>query len=339
MAILCAWAAWDENHNARCGKKGDQTGGEVHTGPWWYFGQNCVIRPKTAALADKIADVMKTLADNDLVGYDQGNRTSLYNELKKINFKYDQLAVKCECDCSALVAAAVNCAGVRISPNAWTGNLWDCLRETGKFTRLTGATYTTTDVNLKRGDIVLNEQSHVIVALQDGENEKAKVSGFSTSGVVAPKSIVRGDRFKIAGKIKSNAPLVSVEVGVMTKPGNKWVPTCHVVKSVAGHAYNLANADPEIAFRKLPAGTYYYRVYARDKNGEKKRLINRTFNVVAQRAKKTLKAIAQEIYTGKCSFNGYATWGTGATRKARLKEAGYTAAEIKEIQALVDGMF
>lgn len=337
MTVKCAWAAWDENHHARGGAAGDQTGGEVHTGPWWYFGQNCVIRPKTDALADKIADAIKTLANNDLVGYDQGNRLSLYNELKKIHFNYKELDKACECDCSALVAVCINCAGVTISPTAWTGNLWACVKPSGKFERLDASKYLVTDDYLKRGDIILNEQSHVIVALEDGPKVKKDAPGFSTTGIIAPKTLVKGERFTIGGKVKSNLPLQYVEVGVQSK--DKWISYAHVIKQVAGYSYDLANADEAVKFRKLPAGTYYYRVFAQDKTGAAKRVVSRKFSVVARRAKKTLQAIAKEIYTGKCSLDGYDTWGTGATRKKRLSEAGYTPAEIKEIQKLVDAYF
>ena len=338
MTILCAWAAQDENHRASGGKKGDQTGGEVHTGPWWYFGQNCVIRPKTTALGDKLATIMAALANNNAVGYDQSNRLSLYNELTRLNYDYAQLKKPVECDCSALVAAACNCAGVKVAPNLWTGNLWACLKPSGMFERLDAGKYLTIDKNLKRGDIILNEQTHVIVALENGENLQPAVSSFKVTGLKAPKTLTRGERFVIAGVLKSAAPLVAVEVGVQYKKPDKWVPTAHVVKAVAGSTYNLANADPAIAFRKLPAGDYYFRVYATDKNRTRKRVVNRAFTVMAKRAKKTLQAVADEIYRGTCYLDDFSTWGTGATRKKRLKAAGYTAEEIKKIQQLVNDM-
>lgn len=335
MTIKCAWAAIDEHGNARGGQKGDQTGREVHTGPWYDFGQNCIIRPKNKDLADKLATVMEALANNDAVGYDQSKRLTLYRELAALDFNYKKLKTKCATDCSAMVAASLNVCGVKVSPNLWTGNLWACVKPSGKFTRLSDTYYLRTGDYLKRGDIILNEQTHVIVALEDGIQVAYRESRFTTSGIIAPKSLVKGERFTIGGTVKSNAQLVAVEAGVQDVKGN-WQKGAHAVRSVTGFSYNLLHMDEEVRFRKLAAGTYYYRVFALDKNKTQKRVVNRKFTVVAQRAKKSYKAIAQEIYTGKCSLDGYKTWGTGATRKARLKEAGYTADEIKKIQAIVD---
>jgi len=45
-------------------------------------------------------------------------------------------------------------------------------------------------------------------------------------------------------------------------------------------------------------------------------------------SKKTINAIAKEVIAGK--------WGNGAARKAKLKAAGYTDTEIKQIQAKVN---
>lgn len=335
MATLCVWAAIDERGKARGGQKGDQTGREVHTGPWYDFGQNCVIRPKNKDLADKLATVMEALANNDAVGYDQSNRLTLYRELEKLDFNYKKLKTKCATDCSALVAASLNVCGVKVSPNLWTGNLWACVQPSGKFTRLADTKYTRSGDWLKRGDIILNEQTHVIVALEDGIQVAYRESKFTTSGIIAPKTIVKGDRFTIGGTVKSNAQLVTVEAGVQDLKGN-WNKNAHAIRSVTGFSYNLQHMDAEIRFRKLPAGDYYYRVFALDKNKTQKRVVNRKFTVTPTRAKKSYKAIAQEIYKGTCSLDGYKTWGTGATRKARLKEAGYTADEIKKIQAIVD---
>ena len=52
--------------------------------------------------------------------------------------------------------------------------------------------------------------------------------------------------------------------------------------------------------------------------------------------KKTTAAIAKEIVAGKCSDPRWKTWGNGLTRPRRLKKAGYTKAERKEIQKKVN---
>ena len=46
--------------------------------------------------------------------------------------------------------------------------------------------------------------------------------------------------------------------------------------------------------------------------------------------KKTVAQIAKEIVEGKCSDSRWKTWGVGATRKARLKKAGYNYKEVQK---------
>lgn len=172
MSVLCGYASIDERGMASGGKAGDQTGGEVKTGNWYYFGQTVVIRFKSRSLAKKAADVCKKLANNKHVGYDQSQRTTLFDEMKRVGWKPDKIAKDVETDCSAMIAVICNAVGVNISKNCWTGNLKAALMETGKFETFTGATYCKQDKFLRYGDIILNEEEHVIMALEDGEGTK-----------------------------------------------------------------------------------------------------------------------------------------------------------------------
>ena len=76
--VKCAWASQDENGKARGGVAGDQTKKEVKVGTWYDFGQTFVIRAKDEAVGAAIADAAVAIAENNCVGYDQGDRTSLY---------------------------------------------------------------------------------------------------------------------------------------------------------------------------------------------------------------------------------------------------------------------
>ena len=53
-------------------------------------------------------------------------------------------------------------------------------------------------------------------------------------------------------------------------------------------------------------------------------------------AKKSAAEIAKEIYRGTCSDSRWSTWGNGATRVNRLKQAGY---DPSEVQAEVNKLF
>lgn len=169
MAIKCGWASQDENKHARGGKAGDQTGWEVKTGPWYSFGQNVIIRCKDRKKAHKMANAMKWLCETNYIGYDQGQRTTAFTAIKNLGWaNYKKLRTLTETDCSNLITICANIAGYNISPNCWTGNLKAALVATGDFQVLTASKYLTGGDYLLKGDIILNEKAHVIMALESG---------------------------------------------------------------------------------------------------------------------------------------------------------------------------
>ena len=206
------------------GKRGDQTGKEVMTqsfasgGKWEYC-----IRPKSATVAQKIAHAMVQACKNNNIGYSQTDRTSLSAAAAKVNYDISKVG-KCNCDCSALVAVCVNAAGIHVSPYMYTGNELALLKQTGKFTVITGADQCKRGKKLRAGDILLRKGHTAIVTAGD-------------------------------------------------------IPLTKTTK------------------------------------------------------KKTVAQIAKEIVEGKCSDSRWKTWGVGATRKARLKKAGY---DYKEVQKAVN---
>lgn len=207
------------------GKAGDQTGKEVMTqsfasgGKWEYC-----IRPKSVTAAKKISHAMVQACKNNNIGYSQIDRASLSAAAAKVNYDLSRVG-KCNCDCSALVAVCVNAAGIHVSPYMYTGNEIALLKQTGKFTVITGADQCKRGKKLRAGDILLRKGHTAIVT---------------------------------AGDIP------------LTKTTTK---------------------------------------------------------------KKTVAQIAKEIVEGKCSDSRWKTWGVGATRKARLKKAGY---DYKEVQKAVN---
>lgn len=168
MSIRIGHASIDENGKAQGGAAGDQTGSEVCTRSWYAKGWNKIIRAKDAAVAEKIAAAMEAACANANVGYDQGQRTTLYARAKEKGWNISAITVKCECDCSSLVAVCVNAAGIAVSKDIYTGNQANALKNTGKFEVLTASKYLTQDKYLKRGDILLKEGSHTAVALSNG---------------------------------------------------------------------------------------------------------------------------------------------------------------------------
>lgn len=165
MSVMIGHASIDENGKARGGKAGDQTGREVYIRPWYNHGWNKVIRPKDEKEAAKIAKAMKAACKNNNIGYDQNQRTTLYELAKKKNWDIAAVDQKCETDCSALVAVCVNAAGIPVSGAIYTGNEAAALEKTKHFKVLTEAKYTKSAQLLKRGDILLKEGSHTAIVV------------------------------------------------------------------------------------------------------------------------------------------------------------------------------
>lgn len=194
----------DENGNAHGGKAGDQTGKEVSTQNWYKHSKGWrVFRAKDPAAAEKIARCMQAACDNPKIGYDQGQRDTLYTVAKLVGFDCAKVAAACETDCSALVRVCCAYAGVML-PNIRTTNEPKALLDSGAFVELTGAKYTDSPDYLKRGDILCTRtQGHTVVVLSSG----SKVE-------VAPVAhgLSRGDH--------------GSAVTAMQEALLKWDPTC-----------------------------------------------------------------------------------------------------------------
>lgn len=169
MAVKIGSARIDENGRARGGKAGDQTGKEVSTQSWYKHSKGWrVFRAKDPAVAEKIAQDMQWACDNKHIGYDQGQRLTLYEVSKPLGFNCKKVATNCETDCSALVRVCCAYAGVML-PNFRTPSEPAALLDSGAFVELKGAKYTDSSAYLKRGDILVTRtQGHTVVVLTNG---------------------------------------------------------------------------------------------------------------------------------------------------------------------------
>jgi hypothetical protein len=170
--IKIGQASRDERGRYSGGIAGDQDGKEVAIREWYNRPWNKVLRAKKPAVAEKIAKAMEDACANDRIGYDQGQRTTLYKLCRANGFNVSAINEPCETDCSALVAVCVNAAGVYVSGDIYTGNEAAALLATNEFEVLTDKKYLTTDEHLKRGDILLYEFHHTAVALENGSMVK-----------------------------------------------------------------------------------------------------------------------------------------------------------------------
>lgn len=206
MSVKIGHASIDENGKSTGGTAGDQTGAEVCTRNWYAKGWNKLIRPKKAAIAEKIAAAIEAACKNDNIGYDQTQRTTLYTYAKAAGWNITAIATPCECDCSSLVAVCVNAAGVTVSKDIYTGNQASALKATGEFDIYTDSKYLIGDNYLQRGDILLKEGSHTAVVLSSGS--AAGISSTSSSSASSTKvDAAQGYHKTLAGTYKTTANL------------------------------------------------------------------------------------------------------------------------------------
>lgn len=194
------------------GRAGDQTGYEVYTRSWYSKPWTCVLRPYSAAVAEKMAIAMEQACANNHIGYDQYERTTLYWAAKEVNWNLSAINYDVETDCSALIAVCVNAAGIAVSKDMYTGNERACLVNTGQFEALTNDKYLNSDAYLKRGDVLLGS-GHTAMVLTNGSHAEGSGSSTIVDGDTALNTIV-----KWTGTIQSD----DGEMNVRTWAGTEY---------------------------------------------------------------------------------------------------------------------
>ena len=173
--VMLGSSSKDERGQYTGGQAGDQTGKEVWVLNWYDQSWTSVLRPKDAALAEKIAQICEAGCANNNIGYSQSTRNTLLAQAKLVNYDLSKVA-PCNCDCSSYVSTICVCAGMPESlffpggNGCTTWTIADACLKTGKFIELSDMKYRNQKNYLKRGDILLNRNQHVVVVLSDGRN-------------------------------------------------------------------------------------------------------------------------------------------------------------------------
>ena len=177
----------DERNKYSGGKAGDQTGKEWYIRAWYNGNWNCVIR-FPANVREQLALNAERAAKNELIGYDQSQRTTYYDHLKSSNWNASKITIACEADCSGGVSANIIAAGYILNidklKNFSKTNTTRTLRNACKAVGaeiLTDKKYLTSDKYLLRGDLVLKEGTHVITNCTDGSNANSVSTVASTT--------------------------------------------------------------------------------------------------------------------------------------------------------------
>ena len=151
-------------------KAGDQNGGkEVSTQEYYVASKGWyVLRCKDAAKRKKIAEAMQKACDNNDIGYSQGSRNTLYNDIKDKGFDPSKTSKAVNTDCSALVRVCVNYAGITVGDFITSGEA-SALVKTGQFEKLATDKYCKSSDYLMKGDILVTRtKGHTVVVLTDG---------------------------------------------------------------------------------------------------------------------------------------------------------------------------
>ncbi len=156
---------------------GDQSGGrEVSTQDWYDHSLGwIVIRARDAQAREKIAVAMERACANDDIGYSQGTRNTLYENVRTSNFDPAKTTKKVNTDCSALVRVCCCYAGNMVG-DFNTASMSSKLMATGQYEKFTDADHCKSTKLLMRGDIlVTRSKGHTAVVLSNGSDVGAAV--------------------------------------------------------------------------------------------------------------------------------------------------------------------
>lgn len=202
-------ASSNEKGGITGGSAGDQTGKEIRVIDWynpssawdWY------IEHPDDAVMEWTAILAEEMAENPLVGYDQGNdRNTFWEQLKVSKYRPKNIKKACECDCSSGVGAIVKAVGYlldipelkKVSHQCWTGNILSALVSAG-FKASNDPKYLTSDRYVRRGGILLNLDGHVTTFVSDGL-KPTPIGETTTSSVGGDKVTVSLDILKKGSK-------------------------------------------------------------------------------------------------------------------------------------------
>lgn len=255
------------------GDAGDSTGYEVCTKDDFDIlskNYNVVLRPKTAALASKSANVCEAGCANNKIGYSQSSRNTLYTLAKKINSDLSKVDLSdvglCNTDCSAFMTVCALCGGANIEygTNApTTTTMRTRFKQSGDYVVLTDSKYTKQTDYLKRGDILVCEGSHTVMVLGNGisisNDEEAEPEEPATPGGLTTtlKMTVRSVELNLAAIDTTRASIVIKVLEQKTDSTAKVMSANKVDKYTWTYKLeNLSNGTSVTNKLQISSGTY-----------------------------------------------------------------------------------
>ena len=264
----------DERGQYSGGRAGDQTGGEYAVINWYNRPWNCVLRHPNASVRSEIARLARSAANNNNIGYDQYERLTFWNELTKVGYDPAQIRTPCEADCSSSTCAVVKAAGFQlknsqlmsVSTSLTTHGMRGAFKAFG-FDVLTDPKYLTSPMYLLAGDILLNDQSHVAINLDNGgyadKNYGNTSSNQSTSSVSASTGSATQTQSGNTSSVKKG-DLVSIDKNASWWNGYavpSWVRSKRwYVMGVNGNRAVLGKSEDGVNNVSSPISTNYLTV-------------------------------------------------------------------------------
>ena len=228
----------DENGSYTGGKAGDQSGHEWELKPWYNRPWSVVLRFMDQKVADTIAKVGIDAALNNLIGYDQAQRTTYWKQLQAANYDPSAITVACEEDCTAGVSANVKAAGIIHGIKALqdisicsSRNMKSVFSKAG-FKVLTDSKYLTSGKYLLPGDILLYENHHAATNITLG----SAVKGSWNPGAATPSSVPSTSAETVVEDKKVETPYIEATTAVNIRKGPD---TSYAVLAVADKGDHL----------------------------------------------------------------------------------------------------
>ena len=150
---------------------------------------------------------------------------------------------------------------------------------------------------------------------------EAATTKYTLTGVAKPSTIKKGGTFTLKGKITCNKKMKEVRVTIYDISGKKCYQ--RYIAKPKSKTFDLANADPYIAFEKLNVGTYYLKVRCTVSDG-KKFVVNKKFTVTGTG---TIKVVNPKP-AGNISINKGGSYAIGGKITSTYKLASVTASLI-----------
>lgn len=221
VKITIGSARIDENGKISGGAAGDQTGKEVSMQAYYMHSKGWyLLRPKSAADAERLAASMSAACLNDLIGYDQSNRLDVIAQIKKYG-SMAKIAVKTEADCGTLVRGC--CIEAGFDPgNFTTANEVVALARTGKFEDKVSVTASTV---LYNGDVLATKTKGHTAIVVSGNPRKDKENDSEILAAIPAYAV---------GKVYAT----QVELKVRTGPGTNYPAKKHGQLSTDGQKHD-----------------------------------------------------------------------------------------------------